>query len=70
MSILDVSEGLIEVVSTNGDTHLGGDDWDLAVVDWVTSEFLRDQGIDLKQDRQALQLSLIHIFIAHRRLYV
>jgi len=55
VSILDVSEGLIEVVSTNGDTHLGGDDWDLAVVDWVTSEFLRDQGIDLKQDRQALQ---------------
>ena len=55
VSILDVSEGLIEVVSTNGDTHLGGDDWDLAVVDWVTSDFLRDQGIDLKQDRQALQ---------------
>jgi len=55
VSILDVSEGLIEVVSTHGDTHLGGDDWDLAVVDWVTSEFLRDQGIDLKQDRQALQ---------------
>jgi len=55
VSVLDVSEGLIEVVSTNGDTHLGGDDWDLAVVDWVTSEFLRDQGIDLKQDRQALQ---------------
>ncbi len=55
VSILDVSEGLIEVVSTNGDTHLGGDDWDLAVVDWVTEEFLREQGIDLKQDRQALQ---------------
>ncbi len=55
VSVLDVSEGLIEVVSANGDTHLGGDDWDLAVVDWVTSEFLRDQGIDLKHDRQALQ---------------
>ncbi len=55
VSVLDVSEGLIEVVATNGDTHLGGDDWDLAIVDWVTSEFLRDQGIDLKQDRQALQ---------------
>jgi molecular chaperone DnaK len=55
VSILEVSEGLIEVVATNGDTHLGGDDWDLAVVDWVVSEFLRDQGIDLKQDRQALQ---------------
>ncbi len=55
VSILDVSEGLIEVVATNGDTHLGGDDWDLAIVDWITSEFLRDQGIDLKSDRQALQ---------------
>jgi molecular chaperone DnaK len=55
VSILDVSEGLIEVVATNGDTHLGGDDWDLAIMDWVTSEFLREQGIDLKQDRQALQ---------------
>ncbi|MEZ4518672.1 MAG: molecular chaperone DnaK [Chloroflexota bacterium] len=55
VSVLDVSEGLIEVESTNGDTHLGGDDWDLAIVDWVTSEFLREQGIDLKQDRQALQ---------------
>jgi molecular chaperone DnaK len=55
VSILEVSEGLIEVVATNGDTHLGGDDWDRAVVDWVVSEFLRDQGIELKQDRQALQ---------------
>ncbi|MDX1418099.1 MAG: molecular chaperone DnaK [Candidatus Promineifilaceae bacterium] len=55
VSVLEVSEGLIEVVATNGDTHLGGDDWDLAIVDWVTAEFLRDQGIDLKQDRQALQ---------------
>jgi molecular chaperone DnaK len=55
VSILEVSEGLIEVSSTNGDTHLGGDDWDLAIVDWVTAEFLRDQGIDLKQDKQALQ---------------
>ena len=55
VSVLDVSEGLIEVVSTHGDTHLGGDDWDLAIVDWVANEFLRDQGIDLKQDRQALQ---------------
>jgi len=55
VSILEVSEGLIEVVATNGDTHLGGDDWDLAIVDWIAGEFLRDQGIDLKQDRQALQ---------------
>ena len=55
VSVLEVSDGLIEVKATNGDTHLGGDDWDLAIVDWVASEFLRDQGIDLKQDRQALQ---------------
>lgn len=55
VSILEVSEGLIEVKATNGDTHLGGDDWDSAIVDWVVSEYLRDQGIDLKQDRQALQ---------------
>jgi molecular chaperone DnaK len=55
VSVLEVSDGLIEVQSTNGDTHLGGDDWDLAIMDWVTAEFLRDQGIDLKKDRQALQ---------------
>ena len=55
VSILEVSDGLIEVRSTNGDTHLGGDDWDIAVVNWITAEFLRDQGIDLSRDRQALQ---------------
>ncbi|MCA9994378.1 MAG: molecular chaperone DnaK [Anaerolineales bacterium] len=55
VSVLEVSDGVIEVLATNGDTHLGGDDWDMAVTDWITSEFLRDQGIDLKQDRQALQ---------------
>lgn len=55
VSVLEVSDGVIEVLATNGDTHLGGDDWDMAVADWITSEFLRDQGIDLKQDRQALQ---------------
>ena len=55
VSVLEVSDGLIEVQSTNGDTHLGGDDWDLAILDWITAEFLRDQGIDLKRDRQALQ---------------
>ena len=55
VSVLEVSDGLIEVKATNGDTHLGGDDWDLAIMDWVVSEFLRDQGINLKQDRQALQ---------------
>jgi molecular chaperone DnaK len=55
VSVLEVSEGLIEVQATNGDTHLGGDDWDLAIVNWITDEFLRDQGIDLSKDRQALQ---------------
>ncbi|MGH2536401.1 MAG: molecular chaperone DnaK [Candidatus Promineifilaceae bacterium] len=55
VSILEVSEGLVEVKATNGDTHLGGDDWDKAIVDWIVKEFLADQGIDLSQDRQALQ---------------
>jgi molecular chaperone DnaK len=55
VSILEISEGLVEVKSTNGDTHLGGDDWDKAIVDWIVSQFLADQGIDLSQDRQALQ---------------
>ncbi len=55
VSILEVSDGLVEVVATNGDTHLGGDDWDSAIVDWITGEFLRDQGIDLRKDRQVLQ---------------
>jgi molecular chaperone DnaK len=55
VSVLEVGDGVIEVLATNGDTHLGGDDWDMAIVDWIVSEFLRDQGIDLKNDRQALQ---------------
>jgi molecular chaperone DnaK len=55
VSILEVSDGLVEVIATNGDTHLGGDDWDMAIVEWITSEFLRDQGIDISKDRQALQ---------------
>ncbi len=55
VSILEISEGLIEVLATNGDTHLGGDDWDKAITDWIVSEFLADQGIDLSQDKQALQ---------------
>ncbi len=55
VSVLEVSDGVIEVLATNGDTHLGGDDWDNTIVDWVAGEFLRDQGIDLKKDRQALQ---------------
>jgi molecular chaperone DnaK len=55
VSILEVGEGVVEVKSTSGDTFLGGDDWDQRVVDYVASEFRRDQGIDLRQDRQALQ---------------
>lgn len=55
VSILEVGEGVIEVKSTNGDTHLGGDDWDEAIVNWVADEFKREQGIDLRKDRQALQ---------------
>jgi molecular chaperone DnaK len=55
VSILDVGEGVVEVRSTAGDTFLGGDDWDERVVDWIADEFKRDQGIDLRGDRQALQ---------------
>ncbi len=55
VSILDVGEGVIEVRSTNGDTHLGGDDWDERIVNWVADEFKKETGIDLRQDRQALQ---------------
>ena len=55
VSILEVGEGLVEVKSTSGDTFLGGDDWDQRIVDWVADEFRKDQGIDLRQDRQALQ---------------
>ncbi len=55
VSILEVSEGLIEVKATNGDTHLGGDDWDERIVRWMIDEFKKDQGIDLGKDRQALQ---------------
>jgi len=55
VSVLDVGEGVIEVRATNGDTHLGGDDWDECIVNWVADEFKRDNGIDLRQDRQALQ---------------
>ncbi|MDD2429825.1 MAG: molecular chaperone DnaK [Eubacteriales bacterium] len=55
VSILDVSEGLFEVRATNGDTHLGGDNFDKAVVDWLAEEFRKDTGIDLRNDRQALQ---------------
>jgi molecular chaperone DnaK len=55
VSVLEVGDGVFEVKSTNGDTHLGGDNFDKAVVDWLADEFKRDQGIDLRQDKQALQ---------------
>jgi molecular chaperone DnaK len=55
VSILDVGDGVFEVRSTSGDTHLGGDDFDKRLVDWMAEEFLRNQGIDLRKDRQALQ---------------
>ena len=55
VSILEVGDGVFEVKSTNGDTHLGGDNFDKALVDWLAEEFKKDQGIDLRQDKQALQ---------------
>jgi molecular chaperone DnaK len=55
VSILDVGDGVFEVKSTAGDTHLGGDDFDKRIVDWLASEFQRENGIDLRKDRQALQ---------------
>jgi molecular chaperone DnaK len=55
ISILEIGEGVIEVKSTNGDTFLGGDDFDLRILDWIVEEFKRDQGIDLKKDKMALQ---------------
>ncbi len=55
VSILDVGEGVVEVKATNGDTHLGGDDWDECIVNWAADEFKKEQGIDLRKDRQALQ---------------
>jgi len=55
ISILELSEGVFEVKSTNGDTHLGGDDFDQRVIDWLVAEFKRDQGIDLSKDPMALQ---------------
>jgi molecular chaperone DnaK len=55
VSLLEVGDGVVEVKATHGDTHLGGDDWDQAVVNWIADEFKKDQGIDLRGDRQALQ---------------
>src|SRR6188508_2619056 len=55
VSILRVGEGVFEVVSTNGDTYLGGDDFDMRIIEWAVDEFRKDQGIDLHQDKMALQ---------------
>lgn len=55
ISILDVGEGLFQVRATNGDTYLGGDDFDQRIIDWLVGEFSTDQGINLREDRQALQ---------------
>src|SRR5436309_12820136 len=55
ISVLTLSEGVFEVNATNGDTHLGGDDFDQRIIDWLADEFKKDQGIDLRQDRMALQ---------------
>jgi molecular chaperone DnaK len=55
VSVLEVGEGVFEVKSTNGDTHLGGDDWDERIVNYLADEFQKTQGIDLRKDRQALQ---------------
>jgi len=55
VSLLEVGDGVIEVKATNGDTHLGGDDWDEVIVNWAADEFKKEQGIDLRQDRQSLQ---------------
>jgi len=55
ISILQLGEGVFEVKSTNGDTHLGGDDFDQRIIDWLADEFRKEQGIDLRSDRMALQ---------------
>ncbi|MEA3296404.1 MAG: molecular chaperone DnaK [candidate division Zixibacteria bacterium] len=55
VSILEIGEGVFEVRSTKGDTHLGGDDFDQAIIDWMAEEFLKSNGIDLRKDRMALQ---------------
>ncbi|MDR5693754.1 MAG: molecular chaperone DnaK [Armatimonadota bacterium] len=55
VSILEIGEGVFEVKATSGDTHLGGDDWDERIVNWLADEFKKEHGIDLRQDRQALQ---------------
>ena len=55
VSVLEVGDGVCEVLATNGDTHLGGDDFDKVIVDWLVEDFQKTEGIDLLKDRQALQ---------------
>ena len=55
VSVLEVGDGVIEVKATAGDTHLGGDDYDQAIVTWIADEFKQLEGVDLRSDRQALQ---------------
>ncbi|MEO1296354.1 MAG: molecular chaperone DnaK, partial [Cyanobacteria bacterium J06636_16] len=55
VSVLEVGDGVVEVLSTSGDTHLGGDDFDKKIVDWLADEFKRNEGVDLRKDKQALQ---------------
>ena len=55
ISVLEIGDGVFEVKATNGDTHLGGDDWDNQIIDWILDEFKRDQGIDLRKQPDALQ---------------
>jgi molecular chaperone DnaK len=55
ISILELGEGVFEVKSTDGDTHLGGDDFDQVIVDWLANEFKKDEGVDLHKDAMALQ---------------
>ena len=55
VSILELGDGVFEVLSTDGDTHLGGDDVDQKIIDWLAEEFKKDEGLDLKKDPMALQ---------------
>ncbi|MDQ3729990.1 MAG: molecular chaperone DnaK [Actinomycetota bacterium] len=55
VSILEIGDGVFKVLSTSGDNHLGGDNWDKAIVEWMVAEFKRDQGVDLSQDKNSLQ---------------
>jgi molecular chaperone DnaK len=55
ISVLDVGDGVFEVKAVNGDTHLGGDDWDEVIINWIADEFKRDHGIDLRKDQMAMQ---------------